>query len=287
MLTNENANENANNDAGKNISGTQDNLEVDGNVNLAEEGQGNPGDGQASPKEGEPFGQAEENPTAEPAYVSDLRREVAELRSWRENQDKRFAQEQKPKVPEPPRERTEQEWQGIEKNFGITKATRKDDVSGESITEMQIDSRKLLSGISSMMSSAINSVREDVESMMFEQMSPFLLEPVLADYEKRPGDKGGPLADIRQFAPQIREYLKDRYHPRDHAKPKYVMDGYWWAKGQQTKEIQKRAAAVNGQKMRIIQPAGGGSAGQTKPGKPVAKSTGDASVDGFLAEFTK
>ena len=215
----------------------------------------------------------------EPEYVKSLRSELAEIKQWKEEQTRTYAEEQERAKAEQnkPREMTDQEWGDVEKRWGLIDAVNKE--TGEK--EINIIPRRLIDTVIKTIQYGLNQQKDWFDKALHERTNSYQLDSVFSELEKRPN---APVSDVRQYSTAIREYLGKRYHPKDHSNPEYVLDAYYWSKGRGMKDAQKRIENNMEQKKRVIHPAGGGSAGQGKQtgGK---EFSGDASAQAFLSRF--
>lgn len=200
----------------------------------------------------------------EPPYVLEMRKQLDDLKTWREEKEKVFAREkEETESPREPQPISEEEWEKkIIPSWGITQGANEDGSK-----YININPKQLITRIGEALSKVRSDMKSEYESMLHENVSVYRQNETLTDLEREH-------KDIKQFAPQIKEYLKKRYHPRDHSNKDFNLDGYWWAKGQASKEIQKNADANRDKITKVVQPAGGGAgARQTvKPGQPVSAS---------------
>lgn len=216
--------------------------------------------------------------------LEQLKREIAEHRQWRETTEKKWAEEQKTRQPEERRERTAEDWQKIEEGFGFV-ASKDPETGAETL---RIDRRKFLGSLDNMFGVLANNLRQEFQNQLFENVNSFRMDSVFGDLEKR---QGTPLADVRQYAEAMRQYLKERYHPKDHANPKFIEDAYYWAKGRGAKDMQKKIENGKEINKKVIHPASGGSTGARPAGslteeeRKTAKSFG--MTDAQFLEYKK
>lgn len=200
-----------------------------------------------------------ETTEAEPEYVTKLRAEydakIAEL----EGRIQPKGQEQdKKEAPAPQRERTPQEWTDIEKTWGFhTSKSKKEDGSEETV--LNINPRQFCER----MNAFGNTIFAEVEKMIHGSTVDMRLETALSDMAKKE-------PDIRQYSDAIKEYLNQRYLPKDQSNQKFIQDALWWAKGRGMKNVLKKAEDKRIQNRKIVVPASPNKGG--KPGAPTVLS---------------
>jgi hypothetical protein len=138
----------------------------------------------------------------------------------------------------------------LQKDFGFTRVKGED---GQEVTS--ISPEQFAKGMFNAMGEVLKMARDHAESLVHGTTSEIRVDSVISDMAVK-------TPDIRRYAPQIKEYLKKRYSPKDHSNPDYIMDGYYRAKGMGPTSP---APASDRSKVRIMTPAP-----SNRPGKPVA-----------------
>jgi hypothetical protein len=253
----------------------------EGGAGAGEDGEGaRPGEGSDGGEGGAAGGDEQ------PLSVSEQRallQEVTSLRTWREEQENRFAEDREAQEKreaaarnQPPAPISDEEFSKIEARAGFVRTKDKD--TGEE--RMAIEPRKLIEFVSGMVEFAVNKTRQDLEGQLHDNVSSLRIQDVFAQLEKDPTKK---FVDIGQYRDGIRAHLKKRFRPQDHTNPEYIKEAYFIIKGQGLKDTIKRVEQRQVEKKRVIHPAGGGGGaaggGNGKP--PVAR---DSTAAAFLAK---
>jgi hypothetical protein len=206
--------------------------------------------------------EGEQAPTEESPAVDPRDEKIAALEAKFE--EMRLAQEakgeEKPPVPasEAPKEMTPQQWEEAEKGWGFARSKNPD--TGEE--SLSIDPKKLLMRISASMDAVVARANEYTDKLVHGNVSDIRFDSVLGGMEKKSG-----FTDIRQYSEAVKQYLKERYNPKDHSNPRFIEDGYFWAKGKNMKNAVKKAAAGMERNKTIVKPAGAGAPPAAKGGK--------------------
>lgn len=231
---------------------------MDGDV--SNENTPDPNGAPPAPQDGEPaeLAPGQEAEPADPrSQMAALEAKIAELTEFRDNTEKRFAENQEKKSdPAPAQPRNEAAWQEIERSFGFE--TTKDKETGDMHTEF--DRRKFLQTFEKTLERVATTIMSDVNARFHIGMNRFTVDSAILALEKRPGN---PLADIRQYSQAIKKHLDEWHNPEDHAKPKVIENAYWTQKGMGLKDAVKKAEQRIEKNLKVIHPAGGG---QGKPG---------------------
>lgn len=182
-----------------------------------------------------------------PAYVKDLqdRLEKAEKALAVKATDQPTPKDQGSPTPE--------FFEQMKKDLGLSKTK---DESGQEITSLNPD--QLTKGLLNFGREILAAAKAHAESMVHGSTSEIRTDAILSELSVK-------TPDIRRYTPQIKEYIKARYQPKDFSNPTFIMDGYYWAKGKGGP-----APAANGDrsKVRVITPSRvtpGNKTGSAKP----------------------
>lgn len=195
------------------------------------------------------------------AELQALRQELSEHKTWREKQEKVYAEEQTRRgAQEPKREYSPQERDSIAKEWGFTTSIDKD--TGEKT--LAIDSWQMVQTTVKTIERGLQMLEEKMEKRLHENTNSFQMDSVMSDLANRTDAKGAKLySDIKNYSSGIKEYLKENHHPKDHANEKFILNGLWWAKGRGMKDVVKQIQNGNIQNKKVIHPAPAG--GSSRP----------------------
>jgi hypothetical protein len=199
----------------------------------------------------------DETPTPDPRdeKIAALEASIEEIKAA---QTPKGSEQPKETPSEQPKDLTPDQWVEAEKGWGF--ARNKNAETGEE--SLAIDPRKLLMRISASLDNAVLRAQQYTDKLVHGNVSDIRFDSVMGGMEKKPG-----FTDIRQYSEAVRGYMKDRYDPKDHSNPKFIEDGYYWAKGKNLKNAVKKAVDSTVRNKTIVKPAGAGSPPSTPKGK--------------------
>lgn len=196
----------------------------------------------------EPQGEERPEPQAEtpaepeePQYVVDMRNRLQALEEKLEPK----GEEPQENAPAEKREPTAEEWQTFEKNWGFARS--KDEDGNETLA---IDPRKLMDTVTKRLSMAVQMANDYADKLVHGNVSDIRYDSQLTTMATKPE-----FAGIREYSNAIQEYLKGRYQPKDFGNPKFIADGFWWAKGRNMKNVVKQVKDAKEINKRIVQPS--------------------------------
>lgn len=245
-----------------------DNLEVvDPNDSVpGEADQPAPGDPDAipAPEEGadtqEP---GQEEPQETDPRLQEALDKIAELEKRLEPKgEEQEKQEPAPKGPTRLKDMPPEQRQETLKGWGITQSKRKNPDTGEEESYTNMDPEAFVEAVVGRLGMVLDMAKSYADQTIHGNTSEIRFDTVLSSMEKKAG-----FQDIRQYSEAVRQYLKDRYQPKDHSNPKFIEDGYFWAKGKNLKNAVKKAIQSTDRNKRIVKPASGGAPAPKPSGK--------------------
>jgi hypothetical protein len=188
----------------------------------------------------------------EPQYVVDMRNRLQALEEKLEPK----GEEPKENAPAEKREPTAEEWGQYEKAWGFARS--KDEDGNETLA---IDPRKLMDTVTKRLSMAVQMANDYADKLVHGNVSDIRYDSQLTTMSAKPE-----FAGIREYSNAIQEYLKGRYQPKDYGNPKFIADGFWWAKGRNMKNVVKQVKDAKEINKRIVQPSSPSGSGKRPAG---------------------
>lgn len=201
----------------------------------------------------------------EPQYVIDMRNRLQALEEKMEPK----GEEQKENAAPAQKEPTAEEWGQFEKAWGFARS--KDEDGNETLA---IDPRKLMDTVTKRLSLAVQMANDYADKLVHGNVSDIRYDSQLSTMASKPE-----FAGIREYSNAIQEYLKGRYQPKDFGNPKFIADGFWWAKGRNMKNVVKQVKDAKEINKRIVQPSSPSGAGGRRSASQGGRLTPDAMTE--------